>query len=201
MQRSLSIVSRLALALASVCANACSLSYDGDECDEGRPCEAPLRCDVDRPDTSRRCIEDCDGVSRCDNGAWCTSIGCTGGGTVGDGEVATDGGACAFGLAPVVDYTSDPLVSRCRPVCNVSADCPAGTTCQNGAVCMGSCMGPGATVDCEPPNRCADTYVCANERRYDRADCDGDGVLDCQIGLVCDPEAIGGCAHPPMGEE
>jgi hypothetical protein len=41
-------------------------------------------------------------------------------------------------------------------------------------------------------------------------DCDGDGVItltmcgdscDCLPGLVCDPEAIGGCAHPAPGTE
>ncbi len=181
----------------------CSLSHPEPECADGRPCEAPLVCDPPRgPGLTSHCVPACDWsvAIRCPNGAYCLSTVCTTGGptALGDVPAALDG--CGFGMRPALDYTTDPLESVCRLVCDVDAHCPANHRCiQN--MCLAGCLVPGQ--ECSPPNLCVDRFDCVNERRFARIDCDGDRDLDaeCDPGLQCDASALGGCGYPPPGEE
>jgi hypothetical protein len=105
---------------------------------------------------------------------------------------------------------AEPYRRTCEPICDTDAQCRSGERCQMfGGTCDVPCEGPGSTP-CTAPNRCVDGF-CVNERRFARIDCDGDGVItltgclgaecDCRPTFVCDPEAIGGCAHPAPGTE
>lgn len=138
-------------------------------------------------------------MARCDDGSWCRVLNrssyCWYGGAVPEGEVEPRPGDCAFGLAHTPDYTAEPLGLICEPVCNEDDDCREGELCTTRR-----CSPPCGAGTCESPNRCA-LGTCVNERRFAQIDCDADGTPDCYPGLVCDAEAIGGCAHPPEGEE
>ena len=189
----------LAVACALIAATSCADSHP-----------PPVSClsDADCPDGT--CIGEADGrgvcllacdytvATRCDDGAWCrvfsTGSFCWHGGTVREGHVAPVPGDCAFGLGTIQDYTTEPLSWTCEPVCNETEDC------RGGEECRGRCLPPCGPGNCVAPNRCA-LGGCVNERRFARIDCDADGTPDCYPGLVCDAGAIGGCAHPPPGEE
>jgi hypothetical protein len=139
-------------------------------------------------------------------------MACYPGGLATEGTTTLLGSECGFGLAPRPHYDEEPLRFTCEPVCDTDADCRAGERCHSygGGTCDVPCEGSGATP-CAPPNRCVDGF-CLNERRFARIDCDGDGVIthtfcnpeldcDCFPWGVCDPDAIGGCAHPAPGTE
>jgi hypothetical protein len=166
----------------------------------------PLATCIGEADGSGLCADFCpDSLVRCSNGAYCrvtTAAVCSPGGAVAEGDVSLRAGAdCAFGLADTVDFTAEPLVYRCEPACNDDDDCRGGEVCFGGR-CGVPCS---ETQPCPSPNRCMAGY-CANERRFRAADCNGNGEYDfrpydCAPGLVCDSSAIGGCTHPPPGEE
>lgn len=169
-----------------------SCASDAD-CTEGGVC-------VGASDGEGLCFVECDYAvaQRCADGSWCraapTLSYCWPGGPTPEGEVELRRGDCAFGLAQTTDYTAEPLRLICGPVCNVSDDC------RRGEMCDGRCMPPCTSSTCVAPNRCAFDR-CVNERRFARSDCNADGTPDCHPAFVCDPEAIGGCEHPPEGEE
>lgn len=162
--------------------------------------ECPAGICVGEGDGRGVCLLECDHLvaTRCEDGAWCRVLSsgdyCWFGGTVGEGDIASAPGDCAFGLGTIQDYTAEPLRWVCEPVCNDSAHC------RGGELCLGRCMPPCTPSTCVAPNRCA-LGTCVNERRFAQIDCDADGTPDCYPGLVCDPEAIGGCGYPAAGEE
>ena len=122
---------------------------------------------------------------------------CWPGGTLREGtDAGTTGAGCAFGLGAIRNLVAEPIAWVCEPVCDTSADCRAGEECGRTSVCAPPCT----SENCPAPNRCA-FGRCVNERRWARADCDGDGELDCEPYLQCDASEIGGCGLPPRDEE
>lgn len=125
---------------------------------------------------------------------------CWPGGAVPEGNPATTQFECSFGLRTLPDFEAEPVRQICEPACNVDGDCRAGERCLDFGACRPPCRAP---TDCASGSTCLSTGVCVNARRFARIDCDGDGDLtpECIPSLQCDTEAIGGCAHPPEGEE
>ncbi len=174
-------------------------------CGPGVPCPEGQGCD--RSTMGLVCVDLCDPLTdgrRCDNGAACYGVAagppgllfCRAGGPRLEGEDAA-GSVCAFGLAPAEDFTTDPLIERCEPVCESDAHCRAGELCAFGS-CVPDCgRTPGV---CGAGNACVMGLWCTNPRRLARLDCDGDGVYDCAPYFECDASAIGGCEHPPREE-
>jgi hypothetical protein len=174
---------------------------DLGSCPEGYACDSSLEGDV--------CVERCTVLdvipftSLCDDGAACYwrpgGDRCAAGGSLGIGAVVDPFSeeACAFGLLPRPDYTSDPLVQRCVLGCSDELPCPTGDLCTSSG-CMPLCVA--GTAPCGPGNTCimlGGYPECVNPRRLARIDCDGDGDADCHPAFVCDASAVGGCEHPP----
>jgi|GEM_PF-1698459 hypothetical protein len=204
-------MTRIILASAVLMLMGCPGTHE-QPCSSMMPCPPGQVCDraVGGSFCSPACSLETDG-GFCDDGSVCASYGgpfaCRRGGTVNEGEVVGIGGeTCARGLAPARDYTVDPagipprVVTRCGRRCERNSECREGESCRQDGVCGPACDG----IGCAPEQFCV-SYpggkdYCVDARRYARIDCDGDGDADCWPYLQCDPEAVGGCEHPPVDE-
>ena len=204
------IGSSMSMLLGSVLAGAtgCADSHLGAECSEVSPCPDGLVCDeLHGLGTERTCVPACDDGDRCLDGAFCVRGACSRGGLAGLGAAVERSDHCAFGLRGTSDYSAEPIVMRCREVCDPRVGArPDG--CSPEEVCPDpehACFAECTPANCPAPNRCAFRKFCTNERRFARADCDADGDIendsgDCSPGLQCDAAALGGCSHPPREE-
>ena len=175
--------------------------------------EGPIRCpDGTCPDAmyclldeGQLCVPTCEELvdGRCENGAACLMYRaarvCWPGETTGEGEVALTSYECAFGLRVRTDYEAEPIRRICERVCATDVDCTPEERCTS-STCGVPCTNPDGGP-CARDSHCYADLLCVNPRRYDRLDCNGDDVLDCSLGLMCDPTDPSMCIHVPRDEE
>jgi hypothetical protein len=156
---------RLILALATVfTAAGCDLYFGGQDAhggggDRWTYCgsDGYYVCQGDNCEwANARCPDDpnytCASSADCAAGCFCAASG-----------VCEEAGFCGSNQDCPTGYTCDTARSSCvpdapPPTCTTTADCVNGTYCQDNACVPGTCAGPAATCNLQPPT-CAEGQV------------------------------------------
>ncbi len=158
----------------------CELGAVGAECMGGKTlsCDDGLACTVDSCDAKIGCVHAAADAPPCDDGNVCTQgDACAFGKCVGAAKSCDDGNPCTQdACTPSTDCLYTPLVAPCED----------GNACTVGDTCTGGKCAPGGVVDCADSNVCTtDTCDAVNGCLHTaNADTCDDG-LACTIGDTC----------------